>query len=441
VPTPSTPEALTSRNDGPVVRAADLLRSSGARDGLLVLGCSIVGHLGNYLFYVVAARALSPAQFADVSAMTALATIAFLPAGGVQAAAARDTAMLLAAGQHDEADALVGWLARRLALVQVCLVAVLVLATPAAVAALGLTSWSVWLVGVAWLVLGLGLPVGLGPLQGRARFGVVGAVMAGPTGALRPLLLVPGVAIGGVAGALAALVAATLVGLVGVVATLWRALRRGVGRHPLTGVLPAMAALTAFASLTNADVIAAKIVLEPTEAGFYASASLLGKIALYAPSALALVLLPKVTTRLHTGRDVRAPALFTMGATLATGALVTATILIAPPALAELVFGPGYAPAHRLAGPIAAVMTLASLLQVHIMMAFAARRQLTLWLIGAAALAQLVGLAVWADTAGQVVLVTAVSAGTALLAEELLSPYGAVRLLRGRGPALRPADP
>ena len=55
-----------------------VLRSGGARAGILVLGCSMVGHVANYLFYVVAARSLTPAQFADVSAMTALGTIAFI---------------------------------------------------------------------------------------------------------------------------------------------------------------------------------------------------------------------------------------------------------------------------------------------------------------------------------------------------------------------------
>jgi O-antigen/teichoic acid export membrane protein len=371
--------------------------------------------------------------------MTALATIAFMPASGLQAAVARDTAALIATGRSEEADGLVHWLARRLLVFQAGLFAVLVLATPAAVAALGLSSRAVWLTGAIWLVLGLGLQVSLGPLQGRERFGAVGAVLAGPQGALRPVLLLPGVAVAGIAGALGSLVVATVIGLVGVATALRRILgRRGSTRIALTGIVPALAALTAFASLTNADVVAAKIVLSPTDAGLYSSAALLGKIALYAPSALALVVLPKVTSRLQSGLDVRGPALLTLAATLGTGLLVTGAILAAPSSLVSMVFGPEYSAAYHLAAPIAATMTLASVLQVHLMVALASGERSTIALTGAAALLQITGLALFAETALQVVLITATAIVTATVVHEFVSSFGTVRLLRSGS---RPSGP
>jgi O-antigen/teichoic acid export membrane protein len=322
-------------------------------------------------------------------------------------------------------------MAQRVALFQVFLLIALIVAAPAAVAALGLSSRAVWFTGAVWLVLGLGLQVSLGPLQGRERFGAVGAVLAGPLGALRPALLLPGVALAGVAGALGALVGATVLGLVGVLTALRRSLRRRPAmRVALTGSLPAIAALIAFASLTNADVIAAKVVLDPTDAGLYSSAALLGKIALYAPSALALVLLPKVTARLQAGLDFRGPALVTLAATLGTGLLVTVAILAAPSSLVSVVFGPEYSSAYRLAAPIAAVMTLASLLQVHLMVALASRERRTIVLTAGAAIVQVVGLAVYAETASQVVLITGAATATALLVHEFFSSFGTMRLLR-----------
>jgi O-antigen/teichoic acid export membrane protein len=411
-----------------------MLRSAGARAGLLVLGCSLVGHVANYAYYVLAARALSPAQFSDVSAMTALATITFMPASGVQAAAARDTAAYLAVGDQDKADGLTRWLAHRVALVQIGALAVLVLATPAAVSALGLSSRSVWLAGALWLVLGIALQVSVGPLQGHQRFGAVGAVLAGPLGALRPLLLLPCVALAGLSGALTAMVIATIAGLLGVGWALRRPLtNRRVRRVALTGLLPALTALMAFASLTNTDVLAAKTLLSAHAAGLYASAALLGKIALYAPSALALVLLPKVTVRLERGQDVRGPALLTMAATVGTGVVVTAAIMAAPSSVVNLVFGSEYRAGFWLAAPIAAVMTLNALLQVHVMMALAAGERATIWIVVGATVVQIVGLATLARSAGTVVAMTAVATGGAILAHELLSDYGMVKLLlRGR---------
>ena len=56
----------------------------------MLTATSLVAHLGNYLFYLVSARQLNPGEFAEVTSLTALATIVFMPFNGVQAAGARD---------------------------------------------------------------------------------------------------------------------------------------------------------------------------------------------------------------------------------------------------------------------------------------------------------------------------------------------------------------
>jgi O-antigen/teichoic acid export membrane protein len=231
------------------------------------------------------------------------------------------------------------------------------------------------------------------------------------------------------------MVMATVIGLLGVGWTLRRSLtNRRARRVPITGLLPALIALIAFASLTNTDVLAAKTLLSAHDAGLYASAALLGKIALYAPSALALVLLPKVTVRLERGIDVRGPALLTMAATVATGAVVTLAILAAPSGVVSIVFGSEYRAGFWLAAPIAAVMTMNALLQVHLMMALASGERATIWLVAGATAVQIVGMATLARSAGAVVAVSAVATGVAILGHELLSSYGAVKLLLpGRG--------
>ncbi|WP_091362695.1 hypothetical protein [Geodermatophilus telluris] len=409
-------------------RVASLLASPAARSGLLLLVCSVAGHLGNYLYYVLAARALTPAEFAEVSAMTGLATIAFMPATGVQAALAREIAALTARGLPDEAQGLIRFVTRRMALVQAGLFVVLVAGTPAAVAVLELGSVGVWLTGVLWIVLGLALQVSQGIHQGREHFGRVGAILAGPLGVLRAVLLVPLAAVAGVVGALGALVLATVVGL-------FLALGRTGGRPaPRTqrvalNLRPALVALVAFASLTNLDVIVAKVTLEPTEAGLYASAALLGKIALYGPSALALMLLPKVSARLAAGLSVRSPALLTLAATLATGGAVALVVLLAPSSLVVGVFGEAYADAYALAAPLAAVMTLLALVYVHIMVTLARGDRRLIGVVAVAAVAQAVGLLVFGDTPVRMVLVTAVVAVGVLLAHEASSRFGMVRLL------------
>jgi O-antigen/teichoic acid export membrane protein len=427
------PDTATPRRRG---RVASLLASPAARSGLLLLVCSVAGHLGNYLYYVLAARALTPAEFAEVSAMTGLATIAFMPATGVQAALAREIAALTARDLPDEAQGLVRLVIRRTALLQAGLLVVLVLAAPAAVAVLGLGSVGVWLTGALWIVLGLGLQVSQGIHQGREHFGRVGAILAGPLGVLRPALLVPLAAVAGVIGALGALVLATVVGLVMSLGGTGRG--QGRTRPVRLDVRPALVALAAFASLTNLDLLVAKITLEPTEAGLYASAALLGKIALYGPSALALMLLPKVAARLESGLSVRSPALLTMAATLVTGGAVVLAIVLAPSSLVVGVFGEAYAGAYALAAPLAGVMTLLALVYVHIMVTLARGDRRLIGIVALAAVAQAVGLLLLGDTPVRMVQVTAVVAVGVLVTHEATSRFGSVRLCFGEpGPAPR----
>jgi O-antigen/teichoic acid export membrane protein len=404
-----------------------MLATSGARSGLLLLVCSMTGHIGNYLYYVLAARALTPAEFAEVSAMTGLATIAFMPATGVQAAVARDVAALTARGRADEARGLTRAVARRVGCVQVGLLVALVAGTPAAVAVLDLTSSWVWLVGSLWIVLGLGLQVSIGDHQGRESFGRVGAILAGPMGVLRPLFLIPLAIVAGVLGALAALVLATLVGMV---LAAWGRRRDAavVAAPALPRLGTALVALGAFASLTNVDLLVAKVVLAPTEAGLYASAALLGKVALYGPSALALVLLPKVTARLESSLSVRSPALLTMGATVLTGGAVAVAIALAPASLVTGVFGAAYADAYVLAAPLAVAMTLLALLHVHLMVSLARGDRGLIGLVATAAVVQAVGLLIVGDTPARMVLVTSLVAAGTLVLHEMRSPYGFVRL-------------
>jgi O-antigen/teichoic acid export membrane protein len=215
---------------------------------------------------------------------------------------------------------------------------------------------------------------------------------------------------------------------------------RGQGRtRPVRlDVRPALVALAAFASLTNLDLLVAKITLEPTEAGLYASAALLGKIALYGPSALALMLLPKVAARLESGLSVRSPALLTMAATLVTGGAVVLAIVLAPSSLVVGVFGEAYAGAYALAAPLAGVMTLLALVYVHIMVTLARGDRRLIGIVALAAVAQAVGLLLLGDTPVRMVQVTAVVAVGVLVTHEATSRFGSVRLCFGEpGPAPR----
>ena len=78
---------------------------SGRRIGIVVLLASFAGHAGNYLFYVIAARMVTPAEFATISALVAFATIVLMPVNGIQVAVARDVALLRTSGSASQLSA------------------------------------------------------------------------------------------------------------------------------------------------------------------------------------------------------------------------------------------------------------------------------------------------------------------------------------------------
>lgn len=422
---------------GDAVRATQApAATSGIKSGLVVLAASMLGHAGNFLFYVVAARQLQPAQFAEVAAITALGLIAFTPINGIAAAAARDIAQSEVAGDSAQSAASVGWLVRRILIVQAVIFSVAAALTPLADAELGITNPLSWLLACAWLSLGIALPALLGPLQGLGRFKSVGVLLAGPLGLFRVLFLIPLGAALGVPGAASALLLATVVGiLIG-----WRSLgplRRRVilfsrsdrGQGQLKGLSIAVLALLGFASLTNIDVVLAKALLNGTDAATYASAALLGKIALYGPVALSLVLLPNVAARIVQGVSTVLPVLLTRAATLACGLLTTLVFWLTPSSFIVALFGSNYGQAYPLLVPLSLVMTAAALLNVDVTLAIARNdRRLIVSLVGLA-IAHIVALSLLGSSPRGLITATALTIAVGLLGHEIASKDGAIRQL------------
>jgi hypothetical protein len=387
-------------------------------------------HIGNYLYYVAALRVLGPAEYAQLSAVVALGNIVFVPFSGVQAAVAREIA-----AAPCEAAATVRWVARRVSVVQVAGFAVLAALWPVAQRVWSLESASIWLAGVTWIALGIGMQSWLGVAQGEQRFLLVGGVLAGPQGLMRVSFLLPLALVWGVVGGLWALVAATVVGIALLGPSVVRAFRaaapprwRAPGR-PVPQLALAVVALLAFGSLVNVDVPIVTALLPDVDAGRYAAASLLAKIAFYAPAVLALMLLPNVTARLADGRPVARPILVTLGATAGTGLLVLLALVVAPAGLVTFAFGSDYDGVLPTATALTAVMTCAAVVNVHLMVALATRDRLFVSVLVCSAALQVVLLLVLGSSAAGAVVASAISFGSLLVVYEAVSPQGAVRLL------------
>jgi len=308
--------------------------------------------------------------------------------------------------------------------------------TPVANSELGISNPVSWLLAAAWLSLGIALPALLGPLQGLGRFSAVGVLLAGPLGLFRVAFLIPLGAQLGVPGAASALLLATVVGIV----IGWRSLgavrarvavfrRSSRGHGQLKGLSIAVLALLGFASLTNVDVVLAKAILDGPDAATYASAALLGKIALYGPVALSLVLLPNVAARIVRGVSTVRPVLLTRAATLACGLLTTLIFWLTPSAFIVALFGQGYGNAAPLLVPLSLVMTAAALLNVDVTLAIARNDRRLIVALAVLAIAHVVLLILLGSSPLGLIAATAIVIGIGLVGHEFASQDGVVRQL------------
>jgi O-antigen/teichoic acid export membrane protein len=411
--------------------------SAGVRaSGLLLLG-SVAVFSGAYGYNLLCIRWLGPRDYGDVAALTALTTIVLLPLLGVQAALAREVSMHRARGnEHAIAALLRLTLWRTLVFGGAATLALVVLA-PVISSSLGISETASTVSAAAAAFVGSFFPLLQGFLQGLERFGRIALAFA-VYGLGRPLFAIPILLAGfGVAGAIAASAASAFAATLIVILALTPLMSKPKtdGRIRLTGLWPVVFGLFAFTVLTNADVIAAKAFLNETEAGTYASASLVGKIAALLPAAvIAPVLLPRATARIERNQDAGGIVSAALLTTATFGVLFTASLASLPTSLVTWAFGESFADARDLLAPCAAVMTLCGLINVNMTFAFALRDAQLIRLLGLGMLTQLTAFAVLHDSPYEILAVTAIGALVVIIPHELRSPVAVWRLLR---PGLR----
>jgi O-antigen/teichoic acid export membrane protein len=407
------------------------------RAGMIVLASSVVLNVGNYLFYVVAARMVSPVDFAAIAALITFGNIAMMPVNGMQMAVARDVALLRTSGTAGELSAYIRRLTRRTIIICAVIVVAIGAASPIMSDKLHIGGAYPIALAAGWIAATAMLNVLTGVMQGMERFSYVAFTQAGPSGMFRTLLLPLCILAAGMAGSMWAILIAALIGVAVVARPVIRQARVEPTKPPaLPSMVSTMTVLLAFSSLTSADVLFAQAGLVPIDRAHYASAVLLGKIALYAPQALALVLLPAATAAVERGERAEKAVLVTMGLTAACGLAVAGVLWVLPSGVLTLTFGPAYSAAKPLLAPLALVMTAAAVLLVHVTFATAKRSNRMTVALVVAAVAHWILLSFLHHSPWQIITASAIAIGTTLVVIEIGSGSGIVRMLLNRPKAL-----
>lgn len=298
---PSSPAPAPDAADGAAPRPSlrGLLRTAG---GFAV--AMAVMNVATYAFTIVAARLLGPAEYGAFGSLMGLLLVVNVLSLGLQATGARRVAAH--PGERDliEAEVLAATYRSATWLTLACLVA-----APLVGWALDLDDWwtALTLAAAAFPLTLMGGYAGI--LQGEQRWlplaGVYLAMGLGRVVVGGVVVLVLPTAFGALLGVAVAAVLPALVGAL--------ALRPGI-RVPRTGrvartappgrargaqVLREVAgnshALLAFFALSGADVVAARIVLAPEDAGLYAAGLILTKAVLFLPQFVVVVAFPSMS--------------------------------------------------------------------------------------------------------------------------------------------------
>lgn len=304
----------------------------------------------NYASNLIFSRLLTPESFGDLTALLALVVVLTVPAAAAQTIGAERVAALVAAGEHDRVRVLIRHVLAHVSVISLGSAFVVALAAPLVYEVLDLQALGAALALAPLLAVSFFIPVVWGLLQGFDRFIALGMLMF-IAAASRIAFGAPWAAAGGGAGG--ALAGQTVGNAFAVAVTLWLlrdhligrgtgAASSGIRRKPDARTITASGAFIAFALLSNLDVLLAKLLLDSSAAGEYAALATIGKIVIFLPSAVAVVMVPSIArARLSDGSPI---GVLRRGAILVIATTLLAAIPIAafPEFVVHTMFGEDY---------------------------------------------------------------------------------------------------
>ena len=384
---------------GPDVGAGPpTLISRGISAAGIMLVATVVSNAANYAYSLVMGRQLGPELFGEFTALLGVLMILSVASQTVQTVVAR---YVTGIKREQGAAAVVDFARRlmwRLTLIgagafllwiplSFPLATILQIDSPVPVIAAG-----------SALILGFSLPVVWGAFQGEQRFRPLGLSMctlAIGRFVLGTVLVLLGASVAGAIGAISVATAFAF-------ALAYPSVRARLGAHERVGPparelvaygLPTTLGLAAWTLLTNLDIVFVKAAETSTEAGYYGAAATIGKIALFLPLALGLVIFPKAAARHVAGIDSRILMRRTGQAVIvASAVLVLGCAVLGGPAL-DLMFGEGYSPAQRLLVPVVAAMCCFALTNVMLFYYLSVHRMRFAWMLFGAVVVQIAALA------------------------------------------------
>lgn len=269
---------------------------------LVFLGSSFVNFL-NLLYQFFVAHSLSPQDFAAFNSLLSIFTLLSSPLMTLQTAVCKYTAEFRGLQEIKKIKCLfIGFLKTATGLGLITFLFFYLISfhilEKLKIASVPAAGWMLaLLLASAWI-----MPVLLGGIQGLEMFGWFAFILISAA-SLKLILSVVFIRLGfNIAGALGALLVSSLAGMVVSFLPLKSALlvksenETVAFREIFIYIFPVAASFFCFMNLVNMDMILVKVFFSPEDSGRYALAQMIGKIFLYLPAAISIVLLPKTSS-------------------------------------------------------------------------------------------------------------------------------------------------
>lgn len=276
------------------------------------------------------------------------------------------------------------------------------------------TPWPLWAASLALLLLFL-RPVTDGTLQGIQHFFGLGSVQILQS-FLRLAFAVLLIGIGGQAtGAILALPLGSTIALALAILILRPYFR---ARPPVELPRPidwrystyTLIGLLAFALMVNIDPIIVRRFFGDAAAEAYAPVVTLGKMNLFIPLGIGLVLFPKATQRQAAGRDSRPVLLLALAATLLPGLFLTALYWLFPGEIVRIVFGEAYTDPGILLALVGLATTLYAGVNIWLNYALSLERRAYVFLLTVIVVAEIAAMLIF-HTRLEAIAITMIAAG------------------------------
>jgi O-antigen/teichoic acid export membrane protein len=263
---------------------------------------SLIGGVFNYLYQLYVGRSLGPAEYGIFGSLFAISYILFILTDTIQTSAARYTSKFIGENNSNLINYLFRGLLIRMFIIGVIFFILIIITSGFILTFLKIdTIYPVIILGCIFLFSNL-LPVNLGIIQGIEKFKSLGLniIINFSTKLVFGILLI---SIGfGVNGALGAVVIGFCIALLASFIPIKHYLKKVYQPNPdfkfselYHYFIPALIAMFCFAVPANVDVILARHFFESQTAGIYTAATVLGKIILIIPGAIAIVMFPKIS--------------------------------------------------------------------------------------------------------------------------------------------------